>query len=619
MSGKEKIVDIDIDKEMSNSFLEYAYSVIYSRALPDARDGLKPVQRRIVYQMNQMGLLPDKSFVKSARVVGDVMGKLHPHGDAAIYDAMVRLAQDFSVKLPLVIGHGNFGSLHDSPAAPRYTEAKLSQYSLLLCKDIEENTVDFLPNYDNKLKEPEVLPASFPNLLVNGSSGIAVGMATNIPSHNLNEVLQACIYLIENPGCQISDLQKYILGPDFPGGAIITNKQVLREIYNTGRGLLKVRAKPNIEIQGKRKSIVFTELPYLVDPERIISKIKDFINSGKISGISAVGDFTDRKRGLRLQIDIKSGYDEKNVLAQLYKWTPLEETFGVNLVALVNGHPQTLNLKQALAVWIKHRIEVLKRRSKYRLEMAENRLHLVGGLQIAINSIDKVIKIIRNSQTQDDAKKQLKTDFSLDDLQANYILDLRLRKLTKFSRIELEKENADLKKTIANLSSILSSDKKIQSLLIEEINQVKDSYSSPRKTSFIKKADSLLSVNEDDIISPTQNQIVENSKNGESTNLAGKDGFVLLTSSGKTAFIEDDNLKKSDLAEFNLEVIQEKNFNSPNILQNILQRDAFKQIIKINLSSDLLVLLSDGYFTRLQVSSLPNINKLNDLENNNFA
>ncbi|MDR3128555.1 MAG: DNA topoisomerase 4 subunit A [Bifidobacteriaceae bacterium] len=595
MADNEKILDIDINQEMSDSFLEYAYSVIYSRALPDARDGLKPVQRRIIYQMSQMGLSPDKPFVKSARVIGDVMGKLHPHGDVAIYDAMVRLAQDFSLNVPLVTGHGNFGSLHDSPAAPRYTEAKLSKYSLLMCQSIDEDTVDWLPNYDNKLNEPEVLPALFPNLLVNGSSGIAVGMATNIPSHNLTEVLQASIYLINNPACSIKDLQKYIKGPDFPGGGVLVDRKILNEIYASGRGLLKVRAKPNIEINGRIKSIIFTQLPYLVDPEKVISRIKDGINSGKIQGISSVGDFTDRKRGIRLQIDIKSGFDDRNVLAQLYKFTPLEETFGVNMVALVNGHPQILNLKQILAVWIKHRINVLRRRSLNRLKIAQDRLHLVKGLLLAIDSIDEVIKIIRNSETQNQALNELKTNFSLDDIQANYILDLRLRRLTKFSHLELSGELSDLQTKISELSKILDSQKVFQELLISEINQVLQNNIIPRKTIFSKKDDALLSVTESDIVKI-------DAKNIRKPILPeGKEVFVIHTARGNIATLPGSLVDKSQINNI-------KHINAE------LKKDAITQILHSFTNNKLLVLLSNGKMTNLSVSSLPTISKIADLD-----
>ncbi|MDR2799050.1 MAG: DNA topoisomerase 4 subunit A [Bifidobacteriaceae bacterium] len=599
----EKITDIDINDEMSSSFLEYAYSVIYSRALPDARDGLKPVQRRIIYQMSQMGLTPDKAFVKSARVVGDVMGKLHPHGDAAIYDAMVRLAQDFSLTVPLVMGHGNFGSLHDSPAAPRYTEAKLSKYSLLMCENIDEDTVDFIPNYDNKLKEPEVLPASFPNLLVNGASGIAVGMATNIPSHNLQEVLNACIYLINNPAAEIKDLQKIILGPDFPTGAVIVNKKELKGIYETGRGLLKVRAKPEIEINGRVKSIVFTELPYLVDPERVIAKIKDSINSGKIIGISSVDDFTDRKRGMRLQIDIKSGYDEKTVLAMLYKYTPLEDTFGVNMVALVDGHPQTLNLKQMLAVWIRHRIAVLRRRSEHRLKMAQNRMHLVDGLLVAINSIDRVIQIVRNSETQNEALQLLKSEFSLDDLQGNYILDLRLRRLTKFSKLELETEKSELEKTISELKEILNSDSKFNELLIGEINKVIAENPVDRKTAFAKSSDNLLNVGDEEI---ADIQRAKRRKNAEIEIAAkkGKAAYVCRTFRGYAGVLSPEILGE----DFSLNQINES-----------LKKDAISQIIKTTTTSNLFTLLSDGSATGISVSTLPVLDKLSDLENSDAS
>ena len=357
----ERIFDIDLSKEMQDSFLEYSYSVIYSRALPDARDGLKPVHRRIVYQMGEMGLRPDKGHVKSARVTGEVMGKLHPHGDSAIYDALVRMAQPFSLRAPLIDGHGNFGSLDDGPAAARYTEVRLSPAALMMNEGLNEDVVDFKPNYDAQLSEPEVLPAAFPNLLVNGASGIAVGMATNMPPHNMREVVKAAIHLLKNPKSTLSDLMKIVPAPDFPNGGIIVTGEGIAEAYETGRGSFKTRAKVSVEsVAPRRMGLVVTELPYLIGPEKVIEKIKEGVNSKKLQGISDVIDLTDRSNGLKLIIELKTGFDPQVVLDLLYRYTPMEDSFGINNVALVDGQPQTLGLRDLLGVYLAHRVLVTK-------------------------------------------------------------------------------------------------------------------------------------------------------------------------------------------------------------------------------------------------------------------
>ncbi|MGA9869549.1 MAG: DNA gyrase subunit A, partial [Rhodococcus sp. (in: high G+C Gram-positive bacteria)] len=391
-----RIEDVDVSIEMQGSFLEYAYSVIYSRALPDARDGLKPVQRRILFQMADMGLRPDRGHVKSARVVGEVMGKLHPHGDSAIYDALVRLAQPFSLRVPLVDGHGNFGSLDDGPAASRYTEARLAPSALALTENLDEDVVDFIPNYDGQFQQPEVLPAAFPNLLVNGASGIAVGMATNMAPHNLVEVVAAAIHLLENPDASVEDLMEFVPGPDLPSGGIIVGLDGIKDAYTNGRGSFRTRAKVSIESLGPRRTgLVVTELPYLVGPERIIEKIKDAVNAKKLQGIADIADLTDRHNGLRLIISIKTGFDPQAVLDHLYRLTPLEDSFSMNNVALVVGQPATLGLREMLRVYLDHRIQVITRRSQYRLQKKRDRLHLVEGLLIAILDIDEVIQVIR--------------------------------------------------------------------------------------------------------------------------------------------------------------------------------------------------------------------------------
>jgi len=479
----ERIEDIDVTTEMQGSFLEYAYSVIYSRALPDARDGLKPVQRRILYQMSEMGLRPEKGHVKSSRVVGDVMGKLHPHGDASIYDAMVRLTQSFILRVPLIDGHGNFGSLDDGPAAPRYTEARLQASAIAMTDDLDEDVVDFVPNYDNSTTQPEVLPAAFPNLLVNGASGIAVGMATNMAPHNLIEVVGAARHLLAHPEATLDDLMQFVPGPDLPTGGKIIGLSGVKDAYANGRGAFKTRAKVAVEsITARKMGLVVTELPYLVGPERVIEKIKDGVNNKKIVGISDVTDLTDRNHGLRLVIGIKTGFSPDAVLEQLYRLTPLEDNFSINAVTLVDGRPQTLGLKALLEVFLKHRLQVVTRRSKYRLARHLERLHLVEGLLIAILDIDEVIQVIRQSDDSDQARTRLRDVFDLSELQAEYILELRLRRLTKFSRIELEAEADKLRAEIARLQALLSDDQLIRSLVSEELEQVADMFGTPRRT-----------------------------------------------------------------------------------------------------------------------------------------
>jgi len=479
----ERIEDVDVSTEMQGSFLEYAYSVIYSRALPDARDGLKPVQRRILFQMNEMGLRPDRGHVKSARVVGDVMGRLHPHGDTAIYDALVRLAQDFTMRVPLVDGHGNFGSLDDGPAAPRYTEARMQAAALALVESLDEDVVDFVPNYDNQLTQPEVLPAAYPNLLVNGASGIAVGMATNMAPHNLIEVVGAARHLLENPEATLEELMAYVPGPDLPTGGTIVGLDGIRDAYATGRGSFKTRAKVSVEqISARRTGLVVTELPYLVGPEKVIEKIKDGVNAKKITGIADVTDLTDRKNGLRLVIGIKTGFSPEAVLEQLYRLTPLEDGFSINNVALVDGRPQTLGLRELLRVYLDHRIQVVTRRSRYRLARRQERLHLVEGLLIAILDIDEVIQVIRGSDDTAQARTRLMEVFDLSTLQTDYILELQLRRLTRFSRIELETERDRLRAEIAELEALLADPARIRTQVGIELDETAERFGTPRRT-----------------------------------------------------------------------------------------------------------------------------------------
>lgn len=485
MSSQEHIVETDVSTEMQNSFLEYAYSVIYSRALPDARDGLKPVQRRILFTMAEMGLRPDRGHVKSARVVGEVMGKLHPHGDGAIYDAMVRLAQSWTMRLPLIDGHGNFGSLDDGPAAYRYTEARLASSALALTSSLDENVVDFLPNYDGREFEPSVLPAGFPVLLVNGASGIAVGMATNIPPHNLSETIAAVELLIKNPKASLKQLMKLIPGPDFPTGGIIVQSDGIAEAYASGKGSFKLRARVEIDrVTPRRQALIITELPYNVGPEKVIEKIKDGVTSKKITGISDVVDLSDGELGLRLVIELKSGFEPTAVLQQLYKATPLEEQFSMNLVALVDGQPRILSLIEALQVFIDHRLDIVVRRSKFRLQKAQDRLHLVAGLLIAILNIDEVIQVIRSSEDTSSARSKLMKVYDLSETQTDYILDMPLKRLTKFSTLEVEKEQKELEGTIKSLKSLLKSPDAQAQLVIDELHAIDKQFGATRKTTF---------------------------------------------------------------------------------------------------------------------------------------
>ncbi|KGN34461.1 DNA topoisomerase IV subunit A [Knoellia flava TL1] len=485
----ENIVDIDVGLEMQNAFLEYSVSVIHSRALPDVRDGLKPVQRRILYSMSEMGLRPDRGHVKSSRVVGDVMGKYHPHGDTAIYDALVRMAQPFTMRLPLVDGHGNFGSLDDGPAASRYTEARLAPAALVMTASLDEDTVDFVPNYDDQLLQPGVLPAAYPNLLVNGVSGIAVGFATNMAPHNLVEVIGAARHLIAHPDCSLDDLMKFVPGPDLPLGGRIVGLDGIRDAYLTGKGTFRTRATARIEKITPRKSgIVVTELPYLVGPEKVIERMKTLVQGKKLQGISDVKDLTDRKHGLRLVIEVKNGFNPEAVLEQLYRLTPMEDSFGINNVALVDGQPQTLGLKDLLRHYVEFRIDVVRRRTAHRLGKAKDQLHLVEGLLIAILDIDEVIQLIRSSEDTATARSRLMDVFDLSEVQANHILDLQLRRLTKFSRLELEQRRDELQKQIEELEAILGDEKLLHRTVSSELAEVAKKYGTPRRTVLLESA-----------------------------------------------------------------------------------------------------------------------------------
>ncbi|MDO5628094.1 MAG: DNA topoisomerase IV subunit A [Mobilicoccus sp.] len=468
---------------MESAFLEYAYSVIYSRALPDARDGLKPVQRRILFGMRELGLRPERGHVKSSRIVGEVMGKYHPHGDGAIYDALVRLAQSFTMRVPLVDGHGNFGSLDDGPAAARYTEARMGAAALPMVAGLDENTVDFVPTYDDSHTQPGVMPAAYPNLLVNGASGIAVGMATNMAPHNLVEVIAAARHLIDHPEAELDELMKFVPGPDLPGGGRIVGLDGIRDAYATGRGSFRTRATCRIEnVSPRRKGIVVTELPYLVGPEKVTTKIKDLVQSKKLQGIHDLVDLTDGEHGLHLVIELKNGFNPEAVLEKLYRLTPLEDSFGINNVALVEGQPRTLGLKELLTVYVEHRLDVVRRRSQHRLDKAAERLHLVEGLLIALLDIDEVIQLIRAADDANAARERLQAVFDLSEAQATYILDLQLRRLTKFSRLELEKEQAELAERIAELRRILDDDAELRRVTSGELADIARELGTPRRT-----------------------------------------------------------------------------------------------------------------------------------------
>ncbi|SDQ50540.1 DNA topoisomerase (ATP-hydrolyzing) subunit A [Quadrisphaera sp. DSM 44207] len=485
----ERILDVDVDEEMRGSFLEYAYSVIYSRALPDARDGLKPVQRRILFQMAEMGLRPERPHVKSARVVGDVMGKLHPHSDAAIYDALVRMAQPFSLRVPLVDGHGNFGSPDDGPAASRYTESRMAPAAVVMTDGLDEDVVDFVPNYDNSLTQPGVLPAALPNLLVNGASGIAVGMATNMPPHNLVEVVAAARHLIAHPEATLADLMRYVPGPDLPTGGRIVGLEGVREAYATGRGSFRTRASARIEdLTPRRKGIVFTDLPYTVGPEKVIDKVKDAVQAKKLQGVANILDLTDREHGTHLVVEVKTGFTPEAVLEQLYRLTPLEDSFGINNVCLVDGQPRTLGLKELLQVYVGHRLDVVRRRSAFRLARRRERLHLVEGLLVAILDIDEVIQVIRSSDDAGAARSRLVEVFDLSDVQADHILELRLRRLTRFSRIELEAERDQLQAEIAELAELLGSERLLRRAVSDELAQVARAHGDARRTVLLEAA-----------------------------------------------------------------------------------------------------------------------------------
>lgn len=482
---RDHVLPIDIEHEMKKSYIDYAMSVIVGRALPDVRDGLKPVHRRIIYAMSELGLSPEKSFRKCARIVGDVLGKYHPHGDTSVYDALVRLAQDFSTRYLLVNGHGNFGSIDgDSAAAMRYTEAKMAKITVELLRDINKDTVDYMPNFDETLKEPIVLPSRYPNLLVNGSSGIAVGMATNIPPHNLAEVIDATVHLIDNPDCTVYDLLDHVKGPDFPTGAIILGKEGIHSAYTTGRGRIKVRAKTNIEeISSTRQRIVITEIPYMVNKSRLVEKIADLVKDKKIEGISDLRDETDRN-GIRVVIDLKRDINAEIILNQLYKHTQLQETFGVIMLALVDNQPKVMNLQEILGHYLNHQKEIIIRRTQFDLKKAEDRAHILEGLIIALDHIDRVITVIRGSKNGEIAKNALIEEFGLSEKQAQAILDMRLQRLTGLEREKIDIEYKELMIKITELKKLLADVNLILEVIKNELIEIKEKYSDKRRTAF---------------------------------------------------------------------------------------------------------------------------------------
>ena len=480
---QSNILSAELSKEMRTSFLEYSMSVIVSRALPDVRDGLKPVHRRILYAMNESGITPRRPHAKSARTVGDVIGKYHPHGDTAVYNTMVRLAQWFSMRVPLVDGHGNFGSIDgDSAAAMRYTEARLDKPAMELLRDLDKETVDFQPNYDDSLEEPVVLPARFPNLLVNGSSGIAVGMATNIPPHNLGETIDATCMMLDNPDVTTEELMTVLPGPDFPTGAIIMGREGIKEAYETGRGSLTIRSKCRIE-EGKngKSSIVISEIPYQVNRTNLLKKIADLVRDKKLPEVSAVHDAADRS-GIDIVIDLKQNAIPQVVLNKLYKHTQLQVGFGCNMLALVNGVPRTLSLKEMLHYYILHQEEVIERRTRYDLAKAEARAHILEGFVIALDDIDKVINIIRSSETDVEAKERLMEAFKLSEKQSEAILEMRLRRLTGLEREKIENELAELRESIAYYKQLLNDTNMVHGVIKDELLEIKSRYSTPRKT-----------------------------------------------------------------------------------------------------------------------------------------
>ena len=511
MSNNEgKFLPVDISAEMKRCYIDYAMSVIVGRALPDVRDGLKPVHRRILYSMYELGLDPSKGYRKCARIVGDVLGKYHPHGDTSVYDALVRLAQDFSIRYTLVDGHGNFGSVDgDSAAAMRYTEARMAKIAVEMIRDINKDTIDFGENFDGTEKEPIVLPSRFPNLLVNGSAGIAVGMATNIPPHNLVEVIDGINYFIDNPDCTIAELMLHIKGPDFPTAGIIMGMRGIREAYETGRGKVIVRSKAEIEEENGRHRIVVTEIPYQVNKAKLIENIADLVKDKRIVGIADLRDESDRE-GMRIVIELKRDANPNIILNQLYKHTKMQDTFGVIMLALVNNEPKVLNLKQIISHYVDFQKEVIRRRTIFELKKAETRAHILEGLKIALDNIDEVISIIRSSKNTAEAKGRLQDKFNLSEAQSTAIVEMRLRALTGLERQKIEDELNEFRALIARLKEILSSEELILNIVKEELTEIKAKYGDERRTSIEQSSDD---INIEDLIQE-QNVVVTLTRDG---------------------------------------------------------------------------------------------------------
>ncbi|WP_333784444.1 DNA topoisomerase (ATP-hydrolyzing) [Thermocrinis sp.] len=537
-----EIIDIPIEEEVKQSYIDYAMSVIVGRAIPDVRDGLKPVQRRILYAMYDMGLLPDKNFVKSARIVGTVLGYFHPHGDQAVYEALVRMAQDFVMNYPLIVGQGNFGSIDgDPPAAMRYTEAKLSKYALLMLEDIDKDTVDFVPNFDGSALEPQVLPSKFPNLLCNGTSGIAVGLATSIPPHNLKEVAKALILVAQNPDVETEQIMEYLKGPDFPTGGIVENYQELIEFYKRGKGQVRIRAKAHIEkVSGGREQIVITEIPYQVNKSELIKRMAELVKEGRLKEISDIRDESD-KEGLRIVVELKREAKGSEVLEKLYRYTQLRRNFPINFVVLIDGEPRQVGIKVLLQEFIRHRLEVIYRRSKYYLKKAEERLHIVNGLMIALSNLDQVIQDIRTSKDGVEAKEKLMKNYSLTEVQANAVLELRLQRLTSLERKKLEEEEKELREKIAYYRKLVESEEERVKLFIEETSKLAESFPTIRRT-FVEgvgqesKTGSITVV----IFSDGRVLPLENIKSGEVINVLEvpfDDGLFMVSNRGKVYWI----------------------------------------------------------------------------------
>ena len=532
---QQVIIDTPLEEELSTSYMEYALSVIVSRAIPDARDGLKPVQRRLLYAMDQSFLSSDKPYRKSIAAVGETMKKYHPHGDAAIYETLVRMAQPWVMNATLVDGHGNFGSLDDGPAASRYTEARLSQLAEALLRDVDQDTVDMHPNFDASTKEPSVLPAAFPNLLVNGASGIAVGMATSLPPHNLTEVVEACVLLLDNPNASLRDILKVLPAPDFPtGGVLMADKKALYEMYSSGKGSVRVRAKTTIEqLSPKRQGIVVTELPYNVGPEKIISRVKELVAQKKLDGISDIADHTDRKHGLRLLIEVKSGHDPMLVLSELYRLTPMEESFSMNAVALLDGVPQVCSLKQLLDAFVTHRLDVIVKRSQFRLDKANQRIKLLSALIKALDAIDEVVKIIRASKDTDTARQKLCKLLTIDKEQAEYILDMPLRRLTALEATRLRNDLAEQKKIAKHLSALLKSKKMQSDCVKSELSEVLKSFPNKRKSAVSYQTPSAVETKSSAASKTTKAKTTESSK--ETVKISNTDStpwFVVISPEG---------------------------------------------------------------------------------------